>query len=121
MFQALARSEEDLCFAIRKLKSNSPRAFVADRRVPLAVHTGCFTRIDQDRPVSLLVVREVYMRVPSLTVDMLVAVIALAERKNLEPASKNLGYHPLLFTKGSRPQIRVSEPVSSSDPMMASS
>lgn len=34
------------------------------------------------------------MRVPSLTVDMLAAVIALAQKKNLEPAGKELGLSP---------------------------
>ena len=34
------------------------------------------------------------MRVPNLTVDMLVAIIALAQKKNLEPAGKELGVSP---------------------------
>lgn len=34
------------------------------------------------------------MRVPSLTVDMLAAVIVLAQKKNLEPAGKELGISP---------------------------
>lgn len=43
---------------------------------------------------SLVYVERLLMRVPSLTVDMLAAVIALAEKKNLEPASKELGLSP---------------------------
>ena len=34
------------------------------------------------------------MHVPSLTVDMLAAVIALAQKKNLEPAGEELGLSP---------------------------
>lgn len=34
------------------------------------------------------------MRVPSLTVDMLAAVVALAQKGNLEPAGKELGLSP---------------------------
>lgn len=34
------------------------------------------------------------MRVPHVTMDMLVAVIALAQKKNLEPAGKELGLSP---------------------------
>jgi LysR family transcriptional regulator, benzoate and cis,cis-muconate-responsive activator of ben and cat genes len=34
------------------------------------------------------------MRVPHVTIDMLVAVIALAQKKNLEPAGKELGLSP---------------------------
>lgn len=34
------------------------------------------------------------MRVPNLTMDMLVAVIVLAQKKNLEPAGKELGISP---------------------------
>lgn len=39
------------------------------------------------------------MRVPNVTLDMLVAIIALAEKKNLEPAGKELGISPAAVHK----------------------
>lgn len=49
------------------------------------------------------------MRMPDLTVDMLAAVVALAKKKNLEPAGRELGLSPSAVHKRIRAADRIFE------------
>lgn len=53
---------------------------------------------------------QVYMRIPRITLDMMAAVIAPAQKKNLEPAGKALGLSPSAVHKRIKAANQVFEP-----------